>query len=51
MTRSSWLILCSVVVFVVAAVLVAVDDSVGPTLVSVLLFGGLAAFAAGHLPG
>jgi len=50
MTRNSLLILAAVILFAVAAVLVAIDDTVSAKLISVLLFSGLGSFAAGHLP-
>lgn len=42
-------IILAVVLFSVALVLNLVSDPVDPKVLSMLLFGGLASFAAGHL--
>lgn len=50
MTRNSWLTLISVVVFALGVAITLIVDNPDPKLITALLFGGFAAFAAGHLP-
>lgn len=40
----------AIVLFLVGAVLIVADDTPDPEVIQLLLFGGLASFAAGHLP-
>lgn len=50
MTRSVFFIILAIVLFLVVVILALTDTAISAKTHEVLLFGGLASFAAGHLP-